>query len=36
MEIYLLRHGTAESDSPTGRDSDRTLTEEGAQNYGTS
>jgi phosphohistidine phosphatase len=29
MEIYLLRHGIAESDSPTGRDSDRTLTEEG-------
>ena len=29
MEIYLLRHGIAENHSPTGRDSDRSLTEEG-------
>jgi phosphohistidine phosphatase len=29
MEIYLLRHGIAANDSPTGRDSDRTLTDEG-------
>jgi phosphohistidine phosphatase len=29
MEIYLLRHGIAQHDSPTGRDADRQLTEEG-------
>ncbi|HYI95309.1 MAG TPA: phosphohistidine phosphatase SixA [Bryobacteraceae bacterium] len=29
MEVYLLRHGIAQDDSPTGRDSDRPLTEEG-------
>ena len=29
MEIYLLRHGISENDSPTGRDADRRLTEEG-------
>lgn len=29
MEIYLLRHGIAESNSPTGRDADRRLTDEG-------
>ena len=29
MEVYLLRHGIAHDDSPTGKDSDRPLTEEG-------
>jgi phosphohistidine phosphatase len=29
MELYLLRHGIAEDDSPTGKDADRQLTEEG-------
>jgi phosphohistidine phosphatase len=29
MEIYLLRHGIAEDHAPSGRDSDRHLTEEG-------
>ena len=29
MEVYLLRHGIAEDDSPTGRDADRSLTNEG-------
>lgn len=29
MELYLLRHGIADNDSPTGRDSDRQLTAEG-------
>jgi phosphohistidine phosphatase len=29
MEIYLLRHGIAEDESPTGRDSDRQLTPAG-------
>jgi phosphohistidine phosphatase len=29
MEVYLLRHGIAEEDSPTGRDSDRQLTSDG-------
>jgi phosphohistidine phosphatase len=29
MELYLLRHGIAEDNSPTGRDVDRALTEEG-------
>lgn len=29
MELYLLRHGIAEDRSPTGRDADRRLTEEG-------
>jgi phosphohistidine phosphatase len=29
MEVYLLRHGIADDDSPTGRDSDRQLTAEG-------
>jgi phosphohistidine phosphatase len=31
MEVYLLRHGIAEDDSPSGRDSDRRLTDEGRQ-----
>jgi phosphohistidine phosphatase len=31
MEIYLLRHGIAEENAPTGRDADRRLTEEGRQ-----
>lgn len=31
MEIYLVRHGIAEDISENGRDSDRRLTEEGAQ-----
>ncbi len=29
MEVYLLRHGIAENRSPSGRDEDRRLTEEG-------
>jgi phosphohistidine phosphatase len=29
MEVYLLRHGISEDDSPTGKDSDRRLTDEG-------
>jgi phosphohistidine phosphatase len=29
MEVYLLRHGIADDDSPTGRDADRRLTAEG-------
>jgi len=29
MEIYLLRHGAAERNSPSGRDADRQLTDEG-------
>lgn len=29
MEVYLLRHGIAEDESPTGRDQDRQLTAEG-------
>ena len=29
MEVYLLRHGIADNDSPTGRDADRPLTGEG-------
>lgn len=29
MEIYLLRHGIAEDRAPTGRDDDRSLTDEG-------
>jgi phosphohistidine phosphatase len=29
MELYLLRHGIAEEQSPSGRDADRRLTEEG-------
>ncbi|HYP08028.1 MAG TPA: phosphohistidine phosphatase SixA [Bryobacteraceae bacterium] len=29
MEVYLLRHGIADDDSPTGRDQDRQLTAEG-------
>lgn len=31
MELYLLRHGAAADDSPTGRDADRELTEPGRQ-----
>jgi phosphohistidine phosphatase len=31
MELYLLRHGIAEDHSPTGRDQDRRLTEEGRE-----
>ena len=31
MELYLLRHGIAEDHSPTGRDADRRLTEEGKE-----
>lgn len=31
MELYLLRHGIAEGRSPTGRDEDRRLTEEGRE-----
>ena len=31
MEVYLLRHGIAEDDSASGRDSDRQLTDEGRQ-----
>jgi phosphohistidine phosphatase len=31
MEIYLLRHGIAESRSTSGRDADRRLTDEGRQ-----
>jgi phosphohistidine phosphatase len=31
MELYLLRHGIAEDHSPTGRDADRALTEEGRE-----
>jgi phosphohistidine phosphatase len=31
MEIYLLRHGIAEDRSPSGRDADRRLTDEGRQ-----
>jgi phosphohistidine phosphatase len=29
MELYLVRHGIAEDHSPSGRDQDRRLTEEG-------
>jgi phosphohistidine phosphatase len=29
MEVYLLRHGIADDDSPTGRDADRPLTDQG-------
>jgi len=29
MELYLLRHGIAEDQSPSGRDADRRLTDEG-------
>ena len=29
MELYLLRHGIAEDESPTGKDFDRRLTDEG-------
>jgi phosphohistidine phosphatase len=29
MELYLLRHGVAEDRSPSGRDADRRLTEDG-------
>jgi phosphohistidine phosphatase len=29
MELYLLRHGMAEDRAPSGRDSDRRLTEDG-------
>ena len=29
MEVYLLRHGIASDDSPTGKDADRALTDEG-------
>jgi len=29
MEIYLLRHGAAERNSPSGRDADRRLTDQG-------
>lgn len=31
MELYILRHGLAESNSVSGRDSDRRLTPEGAE-----
>jgi phosphohistidine phosphatase len=31
MEVYLLRHGIAENNAPSGRDADRRLTEEGKQ-----
>ncbi len=31
MEVYLLRHGIAENNSPTGRDADRRLTDEGRE-----
>jgi phosphohistidine phosphatase len=31
MEVYLLRHGIAEDNAPTGRDADRRLTEEGRE-----
>ncbi len=31
MQIYLLRHGIAEENAPSGRDADRALTEEGRQ-----
>ncbi|HVO96587.1 MAG TPA: phosphohistidine phosphatase SixA [Bryobacteraceae bacterium] len=31
MELYLLRHGIAEDHSATGRDADRSLTEEGRE-----
>lgn len=31
MELYLLRHGIAEDRSPSGRDPDRRLTEEGRE-----
>jgi phosphohistidine phosphatase len=31
VELYLLRHGIAEDHSPTGRDADRRLTEEGRE-----
>jgi phosphohistidine phosphatase len=31
MELYLLRHAIAEDHSPTGRDQDRRLTEEGRE-----
>ena len=29
MELYLVRHGIADDDSPTGKDADRPLTTEG-------
>ena len=31
MQLYLLRHGIAHDESPTGKDSDRELTDEGRQ-----
>lgn len=31
MKLYFLRHGIAEDHSPTGRDADRRLTDEGVQ-----
>ena len=31
MNLFLMRHGIAEGDSPTGRDADRRLTAEGEQ-----
>jgi phosphohistidine phosphatase len=31
MELYLLRHGIAEDNAPSGRDADRRLTEEGRE-----
>ena len=31
MELYLVRHGIAEDSAPSGRDSDRKLTEEGIE-----
>jgi phosphohistidine phosphatase len=31
MELYLLRHAIAEDHSPTGRDADRALTQEGRE-----
>ena len=34
MEVYLLRHGIADDDSPTGRDADRQLTAEGRRKVG--
>ena len=29
MKVYVMRHGPAEDDSPTGRDADRALTTSG-------
>lgn len=34
MEIYLLRHGIAEDNAPSGRDADRRLTDEGREKLG--